>query len=146
MIVNTVTKFVLAKCPCCFNFLARTGTSPEQFLFIEDFVEDSEGTEFLNILYWCKERRNTIDNGEQDWIFYIAQVVEQKIGLCTESPSPLHMERRMRGEVILLSITTPNFLNILNRSEQRRNTTNNEADPTQTISYYYRLFARPRSD
>ena len=39
-------------------------------------------------------------NGEQDWIFSIAQVVEEKAWHCNEVPSPLQMERRMRGEVL----------------------------------------------
>ena|SRR5687767_12037632 len=51
---------------------------------------------FLNILYWFEER-NTIN---KDWMYFIVEVVEQKAWLCTEAPSPLQMERRMRGEVL----------------------------------------------
>ncbi len=48
-----------------------------------------------------------------DWIYSIVKVVEQKIGLCTEATSHLQIERRMRGEVLPLTITIQNFLNIL---------------------------------
>ena len=71
-------------------------------------------------------------------------MVEQKIGLCTEAPSPqikLHFlfpspsgegarradeaERRMRGEVLTSKHNDSLFLNTLYWFEERRNTTDN---------------------
>jgi hypothetical protein len=79
---------------------------------------------FFATLYCVEEMEHCRLRSTVDWIYSIAKVVEQKIRLCTEAPSPLHMERRMRGEVL----TTQDFLNILYWFEERNNTTDCETN------------------
>ncbi len=53
------------------------------------------------------------------WICPIVEVIEQKAWHCTKAPSPLQMERRMRGEVLPTKHNNPIIFYILYWFEEK---------------------------